>query len=114
MPCPSSGGGLLEKAAFTRALGHFLRKWEEPPLTPAPCGPGIWEWTVSPRPARPGGPRLLRARAWGPAESLMGLAERLGGGDGGTGTRPSLAPAHLLDTQRGRLCVREAAGSPRD
>lgn len=105
MPCPFSGGGLPEKAAFTRALGHFLRKREEPPLTPAPCGPGIWEWTVSPRPARPGGPRLLRARACGPAESLMGLAERLGGGDRGD-RYPSLfgtssPPGH---TARETLC----------
>ena len=82
MSCPFSRGGLLEKAAFTRALGHFLRKWEEPPLTLAPRGPGIWEWTVSPRPARPRG-RVCCVLGPGALQSLVGLAERLGGGDRG-------------------------------
>ena len=50
--------------------------------TLAPRGPGIWEWTVSPRPARPRG-RVCCVLGPGALQSLVGLAERLGGGDRG-------------------------------
>lgn len=43
-----------------------------------------------------------------------GFCQAPGGRGRGTSPRPSLAPAHLLDTRRGRLYVREGAGSPRD
>lgn len=50
----------------------------------------------------------------GPCRASWAWLTAGGEGTGGTSPRPSLAPAHLLDTQRGRLCVGEGAGTPRD
>lgn len=65
-------GGLPESSLHQRPLVTSPPgKLREEPLTPAPCGSGIWEWTVSPRLARPGaeaaacsGPAALQGASW--------------------------------------------------